>query len=270
MSLKYFICPDGKTRPTSACNECPREEGRCLSLPTLRDLGNARVFKGTPSTTMLLSPTRLEYLKIKYDYAESPHGMAFALLGTRHHYRLEQVAKQIEGLVAEEKLKGEVSGIVDLLEPDDKFPDKYKLIDLKTWGSYAVAKILSQKEKGGYELRNAELQLNNYRIMCEALGFKISRMFAQVTVRDGGTFTAKNNKVDWKLGMIPIAILDDDFVKEYFNTKKKALMDALESDTMPELCPYEERWGGRRCKGFCPVFMFCLEGAKVNKVELKS
>ncbi len=120
--LKSFICPDGVMRQTSDClAQCPRKEGRCLSLPTLTELGNAREWTGTPSTTQLLNPTRLEYLKIVHDYAIDPFERAFALLGTRHHRRLELVAKRIEGLYAEKKLglDKDISGVLDLLEPID-------------------------------------------------------------------------------------------------------------------------------------------------------
>jgi len=65
----------------------------------------------------------MEYLKIKCDYAVNPFESAYALLGTRHHQRLEAVAKRIEGLVAEKKLEADEvaqhSGILDLLEPDE-------------------------------------------------------------------------------------------------------------------------------------------------------
>ena len=121
---RFFECPDGITRPIVECLEaCPRSDGRCLSLPTLHEIGRSREWGGVPSTTQLLNPTRMEYLKIKCDYAVNPFESAYALLGTRHHQRLEAVAKRIEGLVAEKKLEADEvaqhSGILDLLEPDE-------------------------------------------------------------------------------------------------------------------------------------------------------
>ncbi len=149
--LKYFNCPDGETRPIEQCLEsCPRPEGRCLSLPSLHSIGYARQWTGKPSTTQCLNPTRLEYLQIKYDFAVDPFAQAFALLGTRHHGRLEAVAKKIEGLESELALKGEVSGILDLLEPING-GDEFRLIDYKTFGSYAVAKHLNIKANGEYD-----------------------------------------------------------------------------------------------------------------------
>ena len=265
MPLKFFNCPDGVTRPVAECLEkCPRSEGRCLSLPTLTSIGSIRIWKGIPSTTQLLNPTRMEYLQLTKPFSVDPFDQAFALLGTRHHGRLEIVAKKIAGLEAEKKLTGEVSGICDLLEPTGN-DDTYRLIDYKTFGSYALAKQLNIKE-GDYDQLKLQLQLNNYRLMAQGVGFNVTELWAQVTVRDGGTFSARNNKIDKNLYMLPIKILPDDYVQEYFLTKASALINAVETQTMPELCDYQERWNGRRCKGFCPVMEFCKEGRVVNKL----
>ena len=275
MSLKYFLCPDGQKRAIMECLEhCPRTEGRCLSLPTLYDIGHDRQWQGIPSTTQLLNPTRQEYLKITKDYAIKPKSRAFALLGTRHHRRLEVVAKKIEGIEAELKLKSqEVSGILDLLEPDPTQAGYYILWDYKTWGSYSLALHLSLKINGEYEQRQIALQTNNYRILVEAikeLDFKISQIKVQCTVRDGHTKSAYWNKIEDTIVVLPIDFLPDDEVKEYFSRKRVALLTALETETMPELCDWEERWKGRRCKGdLCPVHPFCPEGAKINKVKLE-
>ena len=92
----------------------------------------------------------------------------------------------------------------------------------------------------------------------------------QCTVRDGGTFTAKNNKVFFKLDMLPVTILEDEEVIGYFKAKREALLEALDKDILPEMCPYDERWANRRCKGeLCPVHYWCPKGAKMNKVELR-
>jgi len=271
MPLTAFICPDGKTRPVKECLEkCPRPEGRCLSLPALHEIGRQREWKGEASTTQLLNPTRLEYLKLTCDYAINPTDRAFALLGTRHHQRLEMVANKIEGLIAEKKLDSndvqKHSGILDLLEPDELQDGAYKLIDHKSWGSYAVAKILGRSNNGEYERLQAALQLNDYRLKVEGVGFKISRLIVQATVRDGGTYIAKKNEVPEKMLMIPIERLDDDFVVSYFSDKNKALMDALKNKELPPMCDYEGRWANRRCKGFCDVVSFCPEGRMMNKL----
>lgn len=268
MPLRYFKCPDNATRLISLClNECPRAEGRCLSLPTLYSIGQAREWNDIPSTTQLLNPTRMEYLKIKKTYAINPFDMAFALLGTRHHKLLEIVAKKIEGLVAEKKLSGEVTGILDLLEPING-GEEYRLIDYKTYGSYAVAKLLSDTN-GQHERQTLALQMNNYRIMAQGAGFNVKELKCQFTVRDGGTQSAYRNGIEYNLKMIEVPIMDDDDVTDYFISKAKALKDALANNELPPICDYAERWQGRRCKGYCDVSQFCPEGAKVNKVKLE-
>ncbi len=103
--------------------------------------------------------------------------------------------------------------------------------------------------------------------MAQSLGFNITELKVQVTVRDGGTFSAKNNGIDKNLYLLPVEIMPEDEVQEYFYDKAHALIEAVTNDVMPELCDYEDRWGGRRCKGYCPVFMYCPEGSQVNKVR---
>lgn len=238
-----------------------------MSLPTLMEISYDRIFTGTPSTTQLLNPTRYEYLKIKFEYSINPFDRAFALLGTRHHRRLEIIAKTIEGLLAEKKLSGECSGVVDLVEPNP-VPNTYRLTDYKSWGSYQVAKILNGSE---YELLKVELQLGNYRLMViDELGLNITELFVQATIRDGGTWMAKKNGITDKMLLIPIKILEDTFIREYFLTKSFALKSALDNNVIPALCDFQERWSGRRCHPeYCEVVSRCPEGAKINKVEYK-
>ena len=122
MPLTTFLCPDGIKRPIKEClDKCPLSTGRCLSLPTLTSIGTIREYTGTFSTTQLLNPTRLAYLQLTKPFAVDPFDQAFSLLGTRHHQRLEAVAKKIEGLESERKLgiDKDISGVLDLLEPSD-------------------------------------------------------------------------------------------------------------------------------------------------------
>jgi len=211
-----------------------------------------------------LNPTRLEYLQITHDFSADPREFAFALLGTRHHQKLEAVAKKIEGMEAELALKGEVSGILDLLEPING-SDQYRLIDYKTYGSYAVAKLLNDKQAGEYDRHKLALQLNNYRLMAQGLGFNVVELKAQCTVRDGGTFTAKRNGIVQNIYLIAIDMLDNEDVTSYFSGKASALLKALETNTMPELCPYQERWANKRCLSFCNIVAFCPEGSSMKK-----
>ena len=247
-----------------------------------------------PSTTELLNGTRLSFLKLTKPYTVDPMERAFALLGTRHHQRLEAVARKLN-VLSEEKLKGEISGIFDLLEPDElSVVEAYLLTDYKTWGSFKVARALGLVESKvpdpsgavyrksgswgkagtpkmvsiwtpnpeGADLFNEEMQLNNYRILVEECGFPVPRIQLQVTVRDGGTFIATDRGVDRKIYTIPIRRVADEEVKSYFEAKRQALLKALEAKMMPPPCSDYERWEGRRCKGFCDVAKFCSEGGE--------
>ncbi len=210
----------------------------------------------------------MEYLRIVCDYATDPVEHAFALLGTRVHRKLDMVAKKIEQVISEHTVQdSETIGTLDLIEPDELYPDSYKLVDMKTWGSYSLAKVLKRKENGESDILKAMLQLNGYRVKVEPLGFPISRLFILAIVRDGGTFTAKNNNVPEKMMMIPIERMPDNEVNEYFSEKAHALLDALYHKQVPRLCNFDDRWGNRRCGGYCDVVAFCKEGAAMAKIK---
>lgn len=302
MPVKYFSCPAGDKVPTEECfNKCPRPEGRCLSLPFLMRAGENRPWRGKPSTTQLINGTRIAYLQILYDYTIDPQSMAFAVLGTRMHEKFDEIAKKINAL-SEEKLTGEVSGILDLLVPDQTTDiDCYELWDYKSWGSFKTAMALGlvgekvidpsgakyQKAGKGFkagdpkmitqwsrsleavDMYDAELQLNNYRIKIEELGFPVSKMYIQATVRDGGCISAKTRGVTALAYKIEVKRLDDEFTREYFKSKREALITALDTMQLPNVCNAKESWDGRRCKGFCSVVFWCPEGWEIYNAAQK-
>jgi len=245
-------------------------------------------------------------LKIIKPYYIYPDSMAFALLGTRHHSKLEAIAGKLS-MVSELLLEDdETRGTFDLLEPDTT--GSYVLSDYKTSGSYKVASALgiqSRKvvdpsgeaykrdvvdkarlevtgvteyfhrkgdpklisefyiDESAKDLREWELQLNNYRLKVEACGFPISRLQVQATVRDGGTQAAKSRGVDKNIYMIPIKILPDDDVNAYFTRKSRVLLAAIETGAAP-VCNNEERWNDRRCASYCEVKEFCDHGRSLK------
>jgi len=217
------------------------------------------------------------------------------LLGTRHHGRLDAIAQKLN-VLSEEKLGGEVSGIFDLLEPDEE-AEAYILTDYKTTGSFRVAQWLGlqghkvpdstgsvYKTSGTWgkagslkmvtqwtadssraDLWSEELQLNNYRLMVEALGFPVSRMRLQVTVRDGGTAIAENRGVAENIYLIPVKRLEDGFVHLYFDVKRRQLLAALDTHILPFPCNAKESWDGRRCKGYCDPWQSCDVGVNAHR-----
>jgi hypothetical protein len=274
---------------------------RCLTKPTLAFIvGTQREWSGKPSTTQLLNGTMQEYLKWKFAYAITPTNRAFALLGTRHHQALENV--KMPDMVQEEQLGDDAptSGIVDLLQPSEHLDGTHDLIDYKTFGSYRVKKILGIQKR--YKLSETEvykrrtkrkdgtwanpgdakmvpefwrdpdsvdafaeeMQLNNYRLMAEESGYKIDRLQLQITVRDGGTRAARDNGIFGQI-YFPIEIrkLPDSDVRTYYETKRMMLLNAIDTDTMPDICTDSENWEGRKCENFCDVAAFCPKGQTI-------
>ena len=294
--LKFFVCSYGRIPVEDCLRKCPGGD-RCLSLPTLIQISWQRPWEGKPSITQLLNGTRMAYLEIIKDYAVKPDDMAFALLGTRHHFRLDKIAKKIDAL-SEEKLEDEeTKGTLDLLVPDETTDEeKYLLYDYKTSGSFKVAKALGLTaikvpsptevyEKSGswgkagtpkmltiwdqnpahVDMWDWELQLNAYRLKVEKIGFSISKMFIQVTARDGGTFIAENRGVMKNIYLIPVKRLDDEKVGAYFVTKASNLLNALNRKELPPPCNDQENWEGNRCKSYCNVWEWCDLGTKLHK-----
>ena len=258
MPLTFFDCEAGHIPIKDCLKQCPKE--RCLSLPTLHAIGEERIHEPPYvfSTTQLLNGTRLAYLQMTKPYSADPKLRGFMLLGTRHHQRLEEVAKRIEGMIPEKQLGGEISGILDLLQPNNK-DDTWSIIDYKTIGCYAIKKLLNNNWDNGYDL-----QQNNYRIKAGRLNFNVTKLFIQYTARDGGTRTYKKYGLSDQIGLIPVPILDDDYVINYFNSKDKALRTALETNTMPPMCNYQERWANKRCLSYCDMVEHCPEGSAMR------
>lgn len=268
-----FICPDGKRINLELCLEKCRMKERCLTLPTLVAVSRERPWEGKASTTQLLNGTMLEFLKLTCPYYVRPQSRAFALLGTQHHKRLEEVAKEL-GLPAEIPLSVD-RDIFDLLEQEDGY---LVLSDYKTWGSYRVARALGiVKEGKGKEAVfttdpdkadnwEAEYQLNRYRIMLrKKVGLDIHRMQLQVTVRDGGLFVAYSRGITESIYKIPIPRIPDDEIESYFDFKEQCLKEAMEKwakDREPWKlpCNAQESWGDKRCIDYCDVAEFCPKG----------
>ena len=305
MPLKWFTSPAGiriqiqESVSERALTEIGEriEIQKCLNegvlsefypLPFLKMCAAERVWKGTPSVTQLINGTRMEYLKLTTDYAIDPSDMAFAVIGSQAHKKLEDFDTDIS--FPEEKLcRADITGIIDLLERQSN--GDWWLQDYKTWGSFKVAKCLgikkkekplldeagnqvllkSGKNKGkpktekifsrdpkAVDMAEAILQLNRYRMMAEeALQEPIKAMRVFAIVRDGGTYVATGRGITEKTYYIDVPFRDDKMIDEYFEMKKNHLSIALERKIMPGLCTELENWEGRRCQGYCSVSDTC-------------
>jgi len=281
--------PDGAEAGCTHCNGTGKVGERCLTLPTLTLIAEQRVWNGIPSTTQLLNGTMMEFLKLTQPYVIDPDKMAFALLGSRHHKNLQEVAKQLN-LPAEVALTTDDRDIFDLLEPEG---NAWTLTDYKTWGSYKVAKSLGivkvgmQDDPSGEvykttskwgkkgepkqvpvfqvmaqeaDMWETELQLNRYRVMLEERGIAVGRMQVQVTVRDGGLAVAKSRGITRNTFKIPVRKLDDKKVVDYFFAKQEELLDCLDKGKCNNPCDDRECWEGVRCKEYCDVARYCAKG----------
>ena len=288
---EYFICPNNTTIRISQCLEqCPFPL-RCASKSTLAVCAEQRKWEGKPSCTQLLNGTRQAFLEITQPYAISPDSQMFRILGTKAHSRLEE--KEADTTATEEQVElWGITGILDSIEGDLKSDGTYSLIDYKTSGSYKVAQALGITEEQGSpitdhlgnpiyyksgakkgqqkyekiwvandenaEMRDWILQLNFYKLAWEAkTGHQISDMFIESIVRDGGTYVATGRGIERNLYLIPVPIISNKEVEDFFTRKRDRLLGYLKDNAIPPLCSDEECWEGNKCGKYCPVNEFC-------------
>lgn len=289
MPAKTFFCKDGGKIEIDTClsfRGCRMKE-RCAPLPYLNAASYDRVWNGiSPSSAG--SDARLIWLKATKNYAVDPASRAFALLGTAVHGKL---ALHEYNVLAEEKLSDEqMEGTADLLEKDEN-EDGYVITDYKTFGSYKIMKCLgivsetvqikddngelirfkSGKNKGEVktrkeikikpeytDIKNEALQLNRYRLFFENNGFHITRMQLFAIVRDGGTMAARSRMITENIYIIPVPMLNDAEVLDYYSALDNKVKEAFKNNYAPK-CNKELSWDGRRCNGFCEVADYCKE-----------
>jgi hypothetical protein len=294
MPAKWFLCPDGEEIEIKKCltEGCRIGQslpaGRCLSVRTLRLIADQRPWTGVPSTTQLLKGTREAYLEITTDYAINPQDALFRVHGTKGHGVLDKYTGMSE--LGEERLRDEIShGTFD-------FYDDGVLYDTKTWGSFKVQKALGMRQAevatgevyktgekkgrpktrkewhpGGRKDRlHTAIQLNDYRMKLEALGFPVKAMIIEALVRDSGLMIANMRGIQQNGILIPINRISDHWIKRYMAAKRKALLTALETKTLPPLCRHSERWQGRKCnEKYCNVNKACAALSSREEINRK-
>lgn len=300
MPYSKFICPDGHEVDIKECLcECrlaqqvnPRTgglwcpAGRCLSKRTLAAIADQREWTGTPSTTQLLNGTREAYLKITKDYAINPRDSLFMLHGTKVHNYLEHYTDE-EGLSEVRLNDGTSSGAFDYYSSENGGT----LYDVKTYGSYKVAKVLGIHEyktptgqfyktgskkgqpryrkeflPGVHHRTDLALQLNDYRRKIEKeLGLPVNNLVCEIIVRDGGTYIAQSRGITEPGYLVPINKISDRWVERYMKKKAGDLTKALETDEMPPPCRCSETWNGLKCERYCSVADYCDVGRRAKE-----
>ena len=295
MPATKFICPNGqRIRITDCLSSCPNKQ-RCMFLPTLRSIANSLDRNiSEPTVTELISGVRETYLKKTSAYAVEPSTVLYALQGQALHSINEQ--QTYGAILSEERLKDDItSGQFDLygkiLDADEgvlgdlKITSSFKL--MKALGIYKVKVDTGEVYKSGLkkgqpkfrtelrydgvrDLLDWSIQLNYYRLLLERAGFKISRMYIQAICRDASLRIAAERGIDKPVYIIPINKISDHWLQLYFHHKAKALRDAINSNTLPPVCSFRERWGNRKCLGYCAAREHCPYAQKLTATKEES
>ena len=290
MPATKFICPDGqRVRIVDCLRSCPQAQ-RCMFLPTLRAVANSLDRKlSEPTVTELIAGTRETFLKKTTDYAVDPASVLYALQGQAVHSINE---RHTQGdILSEERLKDEItSGQFDLfgkiLDADEgvlgdlKVTSSFKL--MKALGIYkqkiATGEVYKSGLKKGLPKFRSELrfdgvrdlldwaiQLNYYRLLLEHAGFTVKRMFIQALCRDSGLRIAVERGITKPVYIIPVNKISDHWLQRYFHHKAKVLRDAISTDILPPICSFRERWGDRKCLGYCAARENCPHAQNLVK-----
>jgi len=292
MPATKFICPDGKRINIADCLcSCPNQQ-RCMFLPTLRAVANSLDRKiSEPTVTELITGTRETFLKKTTDYSVDPASILYALHGQAVHSINERHTQG--SILSEERLKDEItSGQFDLfgkiLNADDgvlgdlKITSSFKL--MKALGIYKQKIDTGEVYKSGLkkgqpkfrselrfdgvrDLLDWAIQLNYYRMLLERAGFKVNRMVIEALCRDSGLRIAQERGISKSVYIIPINKISDHWLNRYFQHKAKILREAIESKTLPLVCSFRERWGDKKCLGYCAARENCPYAQKLTATK---
>ena len=203
-----------------------------------------------PTTTELINPTRLTYLQRTVHYTEKASDCLYRLLGQVADELLTDDAGEV---LTQERLRDAVnSGKFDRYEADTQ-----DLIDWKMTGFYKVKRCHTEGMWLG--AREWCLQLNDYRMKLEALGFPVKRVRVFAMVRDHG-WMAKKAGITEPWYWLEVGRISDRWIHRYFTEKKRRLELALHAQQLPVVCTKAERWYDKRCKNYCPVAFACPHG----------
>ena len=108
------------------------------------------------------------------------------------------------------------------------------------------------------------MQLNDYRMKLEAIGFPVKRLMVFAMIRDTG-WMAKKAGITKPWYWLEVNRISDRWVSRYMAEKKHRLDTAIKTGTLPQTCSVSERWQDRRCKGYCAVAFACPHGKQFMK-----
>lgn len=281
---KWFICPDGEKQEIGKCFITCRMQNRCAPKGYLKGVARIKEKEGIYSVTELMKGTRETYLQRTKDYSINPKDSAWAVFGTNTHAILE-TAEPENGEISVE-YKG-ITGTTDKIEIQPN--GEYWLIDYKTHGSYKAMSVIgiektveqkldaegnpeffkngNPKTKTVYkpnpdnaDMKDLKLQLNMYRLAYEHnTGKIIHKLKVFIIVRDGNTMPARQRGIVDNIYYLDVPFMDNEDVEAYFLPKHKAIIEAMNTGNIPEMCTDEECWSGRKCEKYCDVSEFCRD-----------
>lgn len=282
MPAKYFVCPDKQYCEIEACKKKCRISQRCMALPAIYAVSHQRIWKGKPSVTQLIKPTRQTYLEITRDYAIEPMKQIASMIGTQSHSLME--GNVPNGWLSEVRLEDDItSGQFDAYDCTTK-----TLWDYKFFGAFRVARALGHRSRWvnkGVYVRGAKkglpkweevfepggvrnvleiaIQLNYYKILMIKHNLLVDEMLVQMFLRGGLDATAKKYGCTQQAYIVPIYPISPQWVRKWMEAKHKALMLALDINKMPPVCSKRERWDSsknypdRKCRDWCSVNIHC-------------
>ena len=281
MPATCFSCPDGKSILFAQCLQTCRLQYRCMFLSTLQKLAQLNQHRKPFSVTELLCGTREAYLKRITNYAISPQEEANALVGTAVHQLHEQI-NPTQNILTEQRLHGTLfHGQFDCYGA--LLDEQHTLGDFKVTSSYKLSRALGfyKKEiptsevfktgprKGAFKTvkewrydgvrhqKDWAIQLNAYRMLLEQEGHSVSDMVIQAFCRDNGLKAATERNLQQAIYLLPIRRISNRWLTRYFQAKRQTLESALATKTLPPVCRSKERWGDRKCLGYCAVAATC-------------
>lgn len=290
--LNQFKCPNGDSILTETCLKvCPHKE-RCLSLPTLQSLAeNCKPRNlSKPSVTELLKDTTEAALMATHDTAISPLDLLWSMWGSGIHSALEHA--EDGKIIYEKRFENDVfTGKIDCLGPlfkrsintllDHKVVPSYRALQLQGMyqvnvptGQFYKTGINKGKEKFKKEWRTGgvrhildyAIQLNAYRILCEAAGYRVDEMKLELFIRDYNTRIATERGLTSPVAYVKVNKISDKWIMRYMEAKAKRLKEAIEHGvTKP--CSAKNRWNDNvKCKQYCSVASVCPWGKQVQEI----
>ncbi len=103
-------------------------------------------------------------------------------------------------------------------------------------------------------------------MLLDRVGFKVNRMYIQALCLDSGLRIAAERGIDKPVYIIPVnKISGDRWLERYFRHKAKILREAIATKTLPPICSMHERWGDRKCLGYCATRENCPHAQNLVK-----